>query len=309
MIDRIHGCYTLEDEERKEEETFTLYLVLRYSQMPESKLPGGAPVRSTELLFRRRVLIALLYIVLIAAAELLTAYAAEHGGVFARYGIVFHGLILSTLFIHSALILRVDPATSKLLLAFILAPLIRILSLSMPVAQFSYIAWFSIISIPVYLTIFTCVYLQRLRPWDIGLKLPVKKHLPLEFAIILLAVPLGVVEYLILRPGLLVEPRLEALLIPVLVMVVCTGFLEELAFRGLMQYHATRTMGFTGIVLVSVLFGVLHIGNLTILDVLLAGSVGFIYALVVRKTGSLYGVSISHGVINTAMFLIAPAYL
>jgi membrane protease YdiL (CAAX protease family) len=306
-LDRIRGGDARG--RRAEEETFTFHPVLRYSQMSESKLPGGALVWSGESFFRRRVSIALLYIMLIAAAELLTAYAAEHGGVFARFGLVFHGLVLFALFTHSALILRADPETSKLLLALILAPLIRIFSLAMPVVQFSYIAWFSIISIPVYLTIFTCVYLQHIKPRDIGLTLPAVKHLPLEFAIILLAVPLGVMEYYILQPGLLVAPRLAALVVPVLVMVVCTGFLEELTFRGLMQYHATRTMGFTGIVLISALFGVLHIGNLTILDVLLTGSIGFIFSLVVRKTGSLYGVSISHGIINTTLFLIAPAYL
>jgi len=76
-----------------------------------------------------------------------------------------------------------------------------------------------------------------------------------------------------------------------------------------MQYHATRTMGFSGIIFISILFGCLHIGNLTIFDVLLAGSVGFVYSLVVRKTGSLYGVTISHGLINSILFLIAPAYL
>ncbi|MBK5190531.1 MAG: CPBP family intramembrane metalloprotease, partial [Methanosarcinales archaeon] len=83
---------------------------------------------------------------------------------------------------------------------------------------------------------------------------------------------------------------------------------EELAFRGLMQYHATRTMGFPGIVFISILFGFLHIGNLSVLDVLLAGGVGFIFSVVVRKTGSLYGVSVSHGIINIVLFLIAPAY-
>jgi len=293
----------------EEEETFTSQPALRYSQMADSKLPGGAPVRGSESFFRRRTLVTLLYILLITAAELLTAYAAVHGPVFATYGIVFHAGILFTLLVHSAVILRADPEFSQLLLVLILAPLIRILSLSMPVAEFSYIAWFSIISIPVYITIFTCVYLQHIKPQDIGLVLPAVKHLPLEFVMILLAAPVGIMEYYILQPGILVEPRLAALVVPMLIMVVCTGFLEELTFRGLMQYHATRTMGFSGIIFISALFGALHIGNLTILDVLLAGSIGFIYALVVRKTGSVYGVSISHGIINVTLFLIAPAYL
>ena len=277
--------------------------------MAESRLPGDTPVLTGESFFRRRALITLLYLLLIGAAELVTAYAAEHGDVFARYGIIFHGLILFALLIHSARVVKADPEFSQLLLVLILAPLIRILSISMPVAQFSYIAWFSIISIPVYIIIFTCVYLQQLSPRDIGLVVPAVKHLPLEFGMILLAVPTGVMEYYILKPRILVEPRLAALLVPMLIMVVCTGFLEELTFRGLMQYHATRTMGFAGIIFISALFGALHIGNLTILDVLLAGSIGFIFSLVVRKTGSLYGVSISHGIINITLFLIAPAYL
>ncbi|MBN1762756.1 MAG: CPBP family intramembrane metalloprotease [Methanomicrobia archaeon] len=264
---------------------------------------GGKEIgKGSKAAFHRRVLIALLYVIFVALAESLTACAA-------KYGIAFHALILFALLVHSSLILTADPEFSKLLIALIIAPLIRILSLAMPVAQFSYIAWFSIISIPVYLAIFTCVYLQRIKPQDIALALPQQKHLPLEFATILFAVPFGILEYYVLKPGILVEPRLEALIVPVLIMVVCTGFLEELAFRGLMQYHATRTMGFSGIIFISVLFGLLHIGNLSIFDVILAGSVGFVYSLVVRKTGSLYGVSVSHGIINTILFLIAPAYL
>ena len=271
---------------------------------------GGSISKTDEAQFNRRARITVAYIILVALAESLTACAAKYGNpAFAKYGIVFHALILFTLLIHSAGLLTADPEFSKLLIALAIAPLIRILSLSMPVAQFSYIAWFSIISIPVYITIFTCVYLQRIQPRDIALALPQRQHLPLEFATILFAFPFGILEYYVLKPGILVEPRLEALLVPVLIMVVCTGFLEELAFRGLMQYHATRTMGFSGIIFISVLFGFLHIGNLTLLDVLLAGSIGFIYSLVVRKTGSLYGVSISHGIINTILFLIAPAYL
>lgn len=277
--------------------------------MADMKLPGGARVLVGASLFRRRALITLLYLLLIAAAELVTAYAVGHGAVFAKSGIVFHGIILFTLLIHSARSLRADPEFSQLLLVLILAPLIRILSISMPVAQFSYMTWFFIISIPVYITIFTCVYLQQLSPRDIGLAVPAVKHLPLEFGVILLAVPLGIMEYLVLKPRILVEPRLATLLVPVLIMVVCTGLLEELSFRGLMQYHATRTMGFAGIVLISALFGLMHIGNLSVQDVLLTASIAFLFSLVVRQTGTIYGVSISHGIINVTLFLIAPAYL
>lgn len=251
--------------------------------------------------FLQRVVIAITYLILVASAELLTIYNA-------KYGIAFHALILFIMLIHSSLTLTTDSELSGLLMVLIIAPLIRILSLSMPLGYFSYISWFALISIPVYIAIFTCMYIQHLKSADVALALPRLKHLPIELTTILFAFPFGILEYHILKPGIIVELSFEALIIPSLIMILCTGFLEELAFRGLMQYHATRTMGFYGIIYISALFGFLHIGNLSIFDVLLAFSIGFIYSLVVRKTDSIYGVSISHGVINIMLFLIAPHY-
>ena len=265
--------------------------------------------KDARALFHHRAAIIITYLILVAGAELVTAGGAKYDIAFAKYGIAFHAVILFALLIHSALILTADPEFSKLLMVLILAPLIRILSLSMPLTYLNYISWFALISVPLYIAIFTCMYIQHLKPRDVALTLPKLKYLPLEFGVILFAVPFGILEYYVLKPGIMVEPRFEALLMPALILIVCTGFLEELGFRGLMQYHATRTMGFSGIILVSALFGFLHIGNLTVLDVLLAGGVGFIFPVVVRKTGSLYGVSISHGVINIVLFLIAPYYL
>ena len=256
--------------------------------------------------FHHRASIIMAYLILVAGAELVTASGAKYDIAFAKYGIAFHALILFALLIHSSL--TTDDEFSKLLMVLILAPLIRILSLSMPLAHFSYISWFALISIPVYIAIFTCMYIQHLKPRDVALALPELKHLPIEIATIIFAFPFGILEYHVLKPDIIVELSFEALLAPALIMIVCTGFLEELAFRGLMQYHATRTMGFSGIIFISALFGALHIGNLSFIDVLLGGSVGFIYSVVVRKTGSIYGVSISHGIINIVLFLIAPHY-
>ncbi len=262
--------------------------------------------------FRQRFFISFAYLVLLAGAELLTSLPVLLPGLQpiydAKYGIAFHALILFALLIHSTLSLTTDPEFSKLLMVLILAPLIRILSLSMPLAHFSYISWFAIISIPIYIAIFTCMYIQRIKPRDVALALPSLKHLHFELAVIIFAVPFGILEYCVLKPGIIVELSFEALLVPALIMITCTGFLEELAFRGLMQYHATRTMGFYGIVFISAVFGALHIGNLSVLDVLLAASVGFLFSLVVRKTGSIFGVTISHGLINIVLFLIAPHF-
>ncbi|TET25592.1 MAG: CPBP family intramembrane metalloprotease [Dehalococcoidia bacterium] len=240
------------------------------------------------------------YLVLIACAEAATIYNPISG-------ITFHIGIFFALLINSIVIKK--SAFSGLLLALAIAPLIRILSLAMPLTHFGYMMWFLLISIPIFIAILACMMIQRLSLKDVGIALPKAKDIPIEFGVVLLALPIGILEYKLLTPApLLYSLEPSFLVAPVLIMVIYTGFVEELAFRGLMQYHALKTMGWWGILFVSLIFAIMHIGNLVLWDVLLAFSLGGIYALVVKKTGSLYGVSLSHGVVNIILFLIAPLY-
>jgi len=240
------------------------------------------------------------YFILIACAEASTIYDPT-------FGIAFHVAILFALLSYS--VLARNSVLSGLSLALAIAPLIRILSLSMPLTHFAYIMWFLLISIPIFIAIFACMLLQRLSLKDVGITFPRAKDIPLEVGIVLLALPVGILEYHLLTPRpLLYELEPTLLIAPVLIMTIYTGFVEELAFRGLMQYHAVKTMGWWGILLITATFAVMHIGNLVYWDVLLAFALGGVYAVVVRKTGSIYGVSLSHGLVNTILFLIAPLY-
>lgn len=241
-----------------------------------------------------------MYLVLITCAEISTIYNPI-------FGIAFHVAILFALLIYS--VLAKSSAFSGLFLALAIVPLIRILSLAMPLTHFAYIMWFLLISIPIFIAIFACMIIQRLSPKDVGIAFPKAKDIPIEVGIVLLGLPMGILEYHVLTPGpLLYELEPTFLIAPVLIMIIYTGFVEELAFRGLMQYHAVKTMGWWGILFISVTFAIMHIGNLNYWDVLLAFALGGVYALIVRKTGSIYGVSMSHGLVNVLLFLVAPLY-
>ena len=242
------------------------------------------------------------YLLLVACAELLTIYNP-------KAGIALHAVILFTLLLHSGMESDKDKNLSTFLMALVLAPLIRILSLSMPFIHFSRISGFLLISIPIFVAIFTCMWVQGLRPKDIGLSLSKLKRTPIEAGVILLAIPIGIIEYLILKPAPL--PGLGSgaadFIAASLIFIACTGFLEELAFRGLLQYNAIKLMNRGwGILFVSTIFGVLHVGNLALLDCVLAFSIGVLFSVVREKTGSIYGISVSHGSINIILFLIAP---
>lgn len=272
-----------------------------YQQPPLRVQPRKKTIRKRNL---NIAFICATYLFLITGAELLTSYDP-------LLGVVSHILILCGLLLYAAIEYDGNKIFAQFLMVLVIPPMIRILSLSMPIVHFSRIFWFILISIPIFIAVFTCMWLLGIRPKDAGLVMPRRRDAPIEAGVILMAVPFGIIEYLILKPsplGLyLAIPNLIAL---VLIILVCTGFLEELSFRGLMQFTTLQLISkWWAILFVSAIFGVLHAGNLSFLDCLLAFSVGLMFSVVRYRTGSIYGITVSHGVINIILFVVAPMYL
>ena len=132
-------------------------------------------------------------------------------------------------------------------------------------------------------------------------------NLPVQLLISLVGIGLGYLEYLILKPEPLVADfTFEAIIGPALILLIFTGFLEELVFRGVFQYFAVRHLGKIGFVYVSMVFAVLHIGYLSVLDFGFVFLVAMIFAYFVQRTGSILGVTLAHGLTNIGLFLIFP---
>ncbi len=263
----------------------------------------------------RRVLITLWgYIALIGLAEAVTAnflgpFTFGNGETAVQTGIALHVGILFALILHGYLHVR-DSRTAfgPLLVAMMMAPLIRIFSLSMPVVTFSFVQWFTLIGIPLYIALFAIIRAQRLDLEDIGLRWPEPKWFGLEAAVVFWSIFFGAIEHIILRPNTLF-PSLELAYVvaPVFALFVSTGLFEELLFRGVLQRHALRVVRpQTAFIAINVLFGVLHIGNHSIADVILVFFVGWVYSQVVFRTRSLVGVSIGHTVANVMLFIVGP---
>ena len=88
--------------------------------------------------------------------------------------------------------------------------------------------------------------------------------------------------------------------------MVTTGFVEEFIFRGVLQRSAWERFGWRGLIYVSSLFAILHIGFLSWVDVVFVFGIALFFAWVVKRTGSLLGVTLSHGITNITLYLIAP---
>jgi len=257
--------------------------------------PTGIPIETKAIL--------IVYLAALISGELLTAFQD-----FAA-GLAVHTLILFLLMIHASLISRSDARLSRLLTALSLAPLLRVLSLSLPLWHFTTLEWMCIISIPLIVACIATVSALRLRPRDVGLALGPTRRLPWQILVALAGVPLGVVEFGILRPSAwLNDYSVGNVAIALFALVGATGVAEELIFRGILQRCAIDLAGDAGILYVAVVFTALHTSFLSWADLAFVFIVAVLFGAIVKKTGTLTGVIAAHTLVNVMLYLVLPRY-
>jgi len=248
---------------------------------------------------RLAVRVALGYLAAVTAAEVLTAFFEP------RAGLVLHGILLLVLLLHTAL--SWEQPTHQLLLTLAFAPLIRLLSLSLPLAGFPLIYWYFITSVPLFVAVFMAMRTLQFTWRSVGVNL---RALLLQLVVGLSGVLFGYMEYHILRPAPLAEAfTWQQLWLPALILLLSTGFLEELIFRGLLQRATQDSLGPFCVPYVAAIFAVLHVGYKSLLDVVFVFGVALFFGYVVHKTESILGVSLAHGLTNIVLFLVAPFVL
>lgn len=240
---------------------------------------------------------AVLYLAAVVIAEIATVAVNPVAG------ITLHILILTGMIVNSAF--TDNENVRILLLSLTLVPLIRIISLSMPLSHVSYVWRYPIIYLPLLVAAFQVMRLLGLNREQVGL---VVKKTAAQAAIALSGVFIGLIEYFILKQE--AESTLIALkgniILSMIFLLVCTGFVEELMFRGIIQYTSIKIFGRFGIVYVSLLFATVHLIHASLWDLIFVFLVAMYFSLMVRKTGSLLGVTLSHGMANIVLFLVAP---
>lgn len=239
---------------------------------------------------------ALVYLLAITLAEVITVTIEP------VWGIAGHIVVLVALILHSAL--ASGQPQRRLLLSLTLVPLVRIISLSMPLADIPQIWWYPIIYAPLLAAAVMVVRSLGLKAEHVGFSFGL---FPVQLAVALSGFVFGVAEYFILKPEPMVaELTWQAIWLPALIFVASTGFVEEFIFRGVLQRSAVEVFGWRGIIYVSLLFAILHMGFLSWIDVVFVLVIALFFGWVVKKTGSLLGVTLSHGITNTILFLVAP---
>lgn len=233
-------------------------------------------------------------------AESLTSFVSPVDGVVAHFVLLFLFLSLSGLVS--------DPRRQAFFLALTIAPLIRIVSLTMPLGSFPQIYWYALTSAPLFLATGVIAGMLHISPRALNLRFAAWRRLPVDLLVAPTGILLGVVEFSILRPKPVVSgSSLVWLVGAAAIFFVCTGFLEELLFRGLILHVSTVFLGpARGLLGTCLLFGILHIGYHSLTDFVFVFLVAVYFSFVVRYTRSLLGVSMAHGSINTMLYIVLP---
>jgi len=224
-----------------------------------------------------------LYLVAIVAMEVLISRGIPLAGM------VLGLALLAVLPLHAAFASRPQGA---LLTALTLVPLVRVVSLALPLGGLPLAAAYLVASIPLALGVVAAIWALELRPSQIGLRV----GQPLvQLGIVLLGVPLGLLRFVVIGSSSLGIGGLGNQLFTSLVLVVSIAFLEEVIYRGILQTTALAAMGRVGLVYVSVVFAVSYLGNDSLASVAIAFPMGLLFAVLVARTGSLLGVTLAHG--------------
>lgn len=246
---------------------------------------------------KKEALALVIYLLAIVAAEISVTY------IDIRVGLILEFVILFALLVHSSI--HESYNFSTLLRSMMILPMIRIIGLSIPIMQVEPLYWFPIIAIPLFAASFTLMRTQKLTRKKVGL---VWGNVSVQLIIALSGVVLGFIEYLILKPQPLIHSfTLETVLIASAILLISTGLAEELLFRGIVQKNAENVFGkIFGLLYASMLFTALHIGWNSIFDLAFVFGVAMFYGYAFQRTRSLLGVTLSHGLSNTFLFLIMP---
>ncbi len=125
---------------------------------------------------------------------------------------------------------------------------------------------------------------------------------------IVLGIPVGTIEYLILRPAPSFPTfEVKYLLRDLTYMLFFVGIGEELLFRGLIQRDLTGAFGWKwALVLASLMFAIMHLTWRSAIELVFVFFAGMLLGYLYQRTQSLVAPIVMHGVGNVTLVAIMP---
>ena len=259
---------------------------------------NASPARSNTIIQRDtfQSLEVWVYLGWLALAEVLSLRSAS-------LGFIAHTILLITCLVRS---MFTEDRHWYLNIVFAVLPLVRILTLVMPVALApTQSIWIILINVPLIVATAVASRVAGMPPRSLGLRAPTKGGWTLQLAVIAAGLGIGYLESYIISPARIAAPNPLGLALQAGNLMLFTGFAEELLFRGALLAAAVRALGKQqGILFSSLAFGVLHAGTGSLADVVYVTLVGLFFGVVAHRSKSIIGVSIAHGLANIVLFMV-----
>ena len=232
----------------------------------------------------------------VAVAELLSVYVS-----------VLAGLLMHAV-LAAALVTRYAAHPGRFPLpALALPSLLRVLSLTVPVPVLSMVVWPAMVGVPLIVAAMAVLRALSVGPAAVGLGRV--KWLP-QLLIGASGVPLSLAVFLASGVPSLGPPTTSAeILLVGLSSFAFVGFAEELVFRGVLQGLLVPVIGRVAIILVSIVYGFMYAGTLSLDQAVTMGLIGAMFGYVADFTESIWGTSLAHGLMVLGAVLLWPALL
>ncbi len=257
--------------------------------------------QSPEQLVARSVAPIVGYVAALFVAELLLV----EGGFIV--GGTSHVLLLVMLIAHYA---TTDEAAYRpILLVLTLPSLMRLVSLTVTVAELPVVLWFVMIGVPTFVATLLAL---RIIPIPLGPLVAAPSNAPLQVVVALSGIVHGLLLFLILRPVALVpltEPG--GVVVTVLILLLFVAVLEEVIFRGVAQSVAMEVTGSpaAAIAFGGVVYACMFVSADSVLAPLSMLAIGLLFGAAVAFTKSLWGVIGAHALMVIGLLIIWPAVL
>lgn len=252
---------------------------------------------SVEKLIRANAFIDWIILLFIVSAEAVFTF------VNISIGVILYLTILISLLL-TALMKKLEPR-HPLYSALILLPLIRIIGASLPLAGIPEVYRIMTVSVPLFIAGVMVAKIVGITPAVMGFRISI---LPKQMLIALLGLPLGFIEFYMIRPDINISlAKPEEILLWVFTLILCVGLLEEFLFRGILFNTAHKLQGNNkAMVFTSLLYAALTIPSKSLLNVIYAFLVSILFCRIFIWKKSIVGISLAHGIINITSYLICP---
>jgi uncharacterized protein len=271
--------------------------------MTQSTIPFQRATRRTvEVIATPAALVTASYLVALTIAEVTLLTSGLVAGALA------HAILMVVLIAHYVAAPRVG--YRRLLLALALPSLIRLIGLTVPIANTSPLVWIIAAGVPTLLATILCARAIDAVPSS-TLRWP-GRDIGAQLAVAAGGLMHGMLAYLVLRPAPIIA-HLDPIGITAAVvgLGIFAAFTEELIFRGIIQPVATETFSSpaSGLLVSTVVFTIMYLGSLSLPFIVLMFAIGLFFGWIVQESGSLWGVIGAHALMSVGFLVVWPFLL